>query len=409
VQDGHDTAHPLGAPYAWFIASGASWYTIWGMQQVIFSWLLVGVLQEDPARVGSAQMLMALPALFLMPLAGSLADRFGRRRVLLVVHVLSAGVAAATAGWLMSGRLSLGGLLVLAPIWGSLMSVQFPAREAILFDVAHADLARGSAGTTLAQFAFLAVGNALAALTTQFGTPMVLAGQSLLAALGILPLPKLPRGASSRTASRTEAGWGATLLEGLGTVASIPNLRLLAILTVANGLLFLGPYFVAGPILVRDVYGGGAGDVGLFFMMFPLGTGLSSALLVLRGRIENGLAALVAALGLGAACVLAIALEPAFEIVLGIVFVWGCAGGVFITMGRTLFLEGAPASHRARVLSVQGMALMGSAPLSHLLTGLVAEAFGVATAFRGAGLAMLGVVALACLRLRRDAKTTAAP
>jgi predicted MFS family arabinose efflux permease len=106
---------------------------------------------------------------------------------------------------------------------------------------------------------------------------------------------------------------------------------------------------------------------------------------------------------------LAIALEPAFEIVLGIVFVWGCAGGVFITMGRTLFLEGAPASHRARVVSVQGLALMGSAPLSHLLTGLVAEAFGVATAFRGAGLAMLGAVALACLRLRRDAKTTAAP
>ena len=72
----------LGAPYAWFLASGMSWYGTWGMQHVLFSWLVVGVLREDPALVGIAQMLMSLPALFIMPLAGSLADRFGRRRSL---------------------------------------------------------------------------------------------------------------------------------------------------------------------------------------------------------------------------------------------------------------------------------------------------------------------------------------
>ena len=253
MQDGHDTAHPLGAPYAWFIASGASWYTIWGMQQVIFSWLLVGVLQEDPARVGSAQMLMALPALFLMPLAGSLADRFGRRRVLLVVHVLSAGVAAATAGWLMSGRLTLGGLLVLAPIWGSLMSVQFsrPGSDSLRRGPRGSRPRLGGNHSRPVRLSGRGqrTGGADDTVRNADGAGGAIAARRP----GDPALPKLPRGASSRTASRTEAGWGATLLEGLGTVASTPNLRLLAILTVANGLLFLGPYFVAGPILVRDV------------------------------------------------------------------------------------------------------------------------------------------------------------
>ena len=390
----------LGAPYAWFLVSGMSWYGTWGMQHVLFSWLVVGVLNADPARVGTAQMLMTLPALFLMPLAGSLADRFGRRRSLVGVH-LAGCFAAAFMAWLVgSGELSLFLLFCSAPVWGAAHSFQYPAREAILFEVGNAELSRAAAGTTLAQFLFQAGGNALAGLASQFGATPLLVGQSLLAASGLLALPKLPRSELHQPAGNELAG-PANLLEGLRVVLRSPLLRTLAILTTGNGLLFLGPYFVAGPVIVRDVYGGGAGEIALFFMMFPLGTAASASILFALGDVQRRVALLLAGLSLASLCLLGIGTRPPFGVMLGLVFVWGCAGGLFITMNRTLFLQAAPSSHRARVLSVQGMALLGSAPFSNLATGWIAEAVGAPTAMMLAGTAMLLLVGLSAIHIRK--------
>ena len=137
----------LGAPYAWFLVNGASWYGAWGMQHVLFSWLVVGELQADPAWVGTAQMLTTLPAILLNPVGGLLADRFGRRRILVAIQVLGALAAGTMAAIVGVGALSLAAILVMAPVWGVLQATQFPAREAILFEVGRVQLARASAGT----------------------------------------------------------------------------------------------------------------------------------------------------------------------------------------------------------------------------------------------------------------------
>ena len=390
----------LGAPYVWFLANGASWYGAWGMQHVLFSWLLVGELQADPAWVGTAQMLTTLPALFLNPVGGLLADRFGRRRILVAIQVLGALAAGTLAAIVGAGALSLGVVLVMAPVWGVLQSSQFPAREAILFEVGRAQLSRASAGTTLAQFLFQGAGNALAGLASWLGAVPVLVGQALLAASGLLTIRKLP--VSEAGVDRARAGeYDGGILDGLREVARSPLLRVLALLTLSNGLFFLGAYFVAGPVMVRDVYGGEAAEIGLFFMMFPLGSACSSAVLFAAGEVKNPLAFQLGGLFAGALCLMGIGSAPAFGVLLLFVFAWGCAGGVFITMGRTLFLTYAPPTHRARVLAVQGMALMGGAPLSNLGIGWMAEAIGApATAFY-AGLAMFLVVVTAAAILRR--------
>ena len=135
-----ETRAPLGAPFYWFLASGSSWFGAWGMQHVIFSWLLVGELDADPAWVGTAQMLQTLPALLLMLLAGSAADRFGRRRMLAVVHVAGALAPAILAWVIASDALTLTAILLYAPVWGCLQSFQYPAREAMLFDAGREDV-----------------------------------------------------------------------------------------------------------------------------------------------------------------------------------------------------------------------------------------------------------------------------
>ena len=88
----------------------------------------------------------------------------------------------------------------------------------------------------------------------------------------------------------------------------------------------------------------------------------------------------------------AIGCGPPFGVYLGLVFVWGLAGGFFITMSRTLFLAAAPPDFRGRILSVQGLALLGMAPMSNLAAGLLAEAIGPHATFLAAGGLMAGIL-----------------
>ena len=50
------------------------------MQSVLFAWLVTIVLRESAERVGLAQMSVLLPGLFLILIAGVLADRIGQKR-----------------------------------------------------------------------------------------------------------------------------------------------------------------------------------------------------------------------------------------------------------------------------------------------------------------------------------------
>jgi MFS-type transporter involved in bile tolerance (Atg22 family) len=52
-------------------------------------------------------------------------------------------------------------------------------------------------------------------------------------------------------------------------------------------------------------------------------------------------------------------------------------GGIVMAMSRTILQEAAPASHRARILSIFSLANMGGMPLGALIMGFAAEYWGV--------------------------------
>ena len=56
--------------YLWFVVGLGSWFTAFGMQGVLFSWLVVGVLRADAEWVGVAQSALMLPSIVLVLLAG---------------------------------------------------------------------------------------------------------------------------------------------------------------------------------------------------------------------------------------------------------------------------------------------------------------------------------------------------
>ena len=80
----------------YYIGQSASLVGTW-MQQIALAWLVYR-LTGSPFMLGLASFVGHIPILFLAPLGGLWADRFDRRRSMLVTQALSLAQAAVLAG-----------------------------------------------------------------------------------------------------------------------------------------------------------------------------------------------------------------------------------------------------------------------------------------------------------------------
>ena len=59
-----------------------------------------------------------------------------------------------------------------------------------------------------------------------------------------------------------------------------------------------------------------------------------------------------------------------------VVYLWGLGGGISMTMSRSIVQEAAPETHRARIMSVYSLGMMGGMPVGSLLLGWCVGQFG---------------------------------
>src|SRR5262245_13297209 len=362
--------------YGWFIAGVSSWFTAVGMQSVLFSWLVVGVLHAQAEWVGITQSAMMLPALLLILLGGAVADQHDRRTLLIVLHLIATLLSASLVTAVASGKLSLSILLVYALSMGSVQAFVMPARDALLSEVAGPNLMRAVTGLTLTQWGTQALGSLIAGTARWVGTTPALCLHALTLLSGVFPLSKLPPAPLHSSGSRRPLR-PMDVIEGVREVMHSPVLPPMFWLVTAVGVLFIGPFMVVFPLLVRDYYGGDVAQFALLNMAFPVGTILGSLALLWRGSLRRKGAAQLLALVAGAGFLGMVALGLPFWGTLAAVCGQGIASAVFANAGRTVFQEQAPPSHRARVLSVYMFGFMGAAGLIGApLSGVLVERIG---------------------------------
>ena len=332
------------------------------------------VLGAPPEQGGSAQMAMLLPSLLFLLVGGALADRLDPSRLMAAIHLVTAGVVALLALVLASEGLSYGLLLGYALAIGTLQAFGFPARDTLLSAVVRGSLSRAVAGTTLTQHAAQMTGSLLAGTASLVGAVPVIGLQALVVASGALPVSRLPRRATSVVRERLSL---AELRAGVIEVAESPVLRPVMILAIATGLLYVGPYLVILPLMVRDVYGGGAAELAILNAMFPLGSVIGGLAIFWRGGIERNGRSLALGQLAGSVSIGSITLGLPFVGTVLAVLGWGLSGALFINSGRTLFQRHASEAHRARVLSVYTLGVMGAAPLGSLASGFLVTPLGL--------------------------------
>jgi MFS family permease len=366
------------------------------MQMVLFPWLVTVVLHETPTRVGLAQMASQLPMLLFILWGGWLGDRVDQRRLLIGLSSAMA-VPPLVMAWIFeAGYFSYSVLIMWALVGGTFAAFVQPARDALLNRVAGQDIQRMVIMTVGVQFGVQIIGFGLGYNADVLGPPLLLIIMSCLmlaAGLATSRIPPLTPDSGTPRQHPLKA-----IAEGIRIVWNDAAIRPAIGQTFSVGIFFAGTYMVLLPLMVRDLYGGGSAEIATTFAANMLGTVVVTFVLMRRGRTARPGRALLVAGAISASVLSLLMFELPQLVFYGVVFAWGICGGIGMTMSRTIVQEAAAQSHRARIMSVYSLGLMGGMPIGSFTLGIVTDWVGVRHAVWVPVIGML--VILLYLRLR---------
>lgn len=369
------------------------------MQSVGQAWLVLD-LTGSALKLGILFSLQFAPILLFSFLAGAIADRFPKRRLLVLTQgaltILAFGLAALT--W--TGYVEYWHVVVLAAVTGIAGAVDMPARQSMMVELVGKDdlvnaIALNSGVFNAARIAGPAVAGLLIA---RYGVAVAffLNGVTYLPVIGALlamrPAP-LPRAARVTTLR-------ADIADGLRYAADSPLVSLILSLVLVVSVFAIN-HSVVVPLVARDVLREDAGGFG--FLMAAVGAGalVGAGLLAQFGRGRAPVAALVTAAAAVSGGLLVLAAVREFWLAATVLFVTGLAQLLFLSGCNTTLQVTVPDELRGRVMSFYALAFAGVSPIGAFLIGAIAQAAGApAACAAGGGLGLVCVVALA-LRWRR--------
>lgn len=380
-----------------FVANVGSW-----MQSTAQGWLVLQ-LTNSPGLLGLTSAVGTFPILFLSLLAGVLADRVDRRRLLVATSVGSALVAGLLALLVLSGLVAFWHVLVLVLMAGVAQALSTPASQALVSSLVGREAIGNAVALSAAQFNLSRIiGPALAGVAIAAGGIAVAIGAGFVAyvvlAIVLATLPMVQPAAMVRA----EAGLWANLMDGIRYARRDESVALLVLLAAVPALFVLN-YLVLLPVYARDILGIGAPGLGVLTAGIGVGA-LGGALLVAVLRPSGGSGRLVL-LGLAGASVALIVFALSRFVPLSVLALalLGACQVTYYTTTNTLIQVMVPARLRGRVLSLYILTSWGFMPLGNLIAGAVAEQLGATIALVGGGLltlAIVGIVAVARPSLR---------
>jgi len=350
--------------------------------------ILVFRLTGSAAQTALLTGLRAIPYLLLGLLAGALADRADRRRIMVGCDLLNAALLGSIPLAAAVHALTLAQIYLVAILSAAAFvlfdAASFGALPALVGRerIAAANSAIWSTSTVV-ELAAPAVGGVLA---TTVGPAPTISLDALSYAASALTLLLIPR-ALSGTRSVEAAGGSvvrrtlADIRDGLRFVWRQPLVRTM------TGLGF-GVSITSGAVYgLLVVYGVRAlglsqGDarLGLLFTASALGALLASLLLPrLNRRYPPGLITL-AGLMLDLVCLLGLALAPTFATGLAALFLWDACTTLVVINGITLRQVVTPEHLQSRVNATARMVAWGGTPVGAIAGGVLAQATTVRTA-----------------------------
>ena len=317
-----------------------------------------------------------VPQVVLLLGGGVIADRLGRRPVMLTADTARFGAQAALAGAVLAGLPPLWLFMTMAAAVGTGDAFFRPALSGLTVEIATGDeLGNANAMLGLAQSSARVAGPVLAGLLVATTSPGVVVavdalsyGVSALALAGL----RLPAGLRVRGRSLPRE-----LAEGWAEFSSRAWLWIGTVQFALFNLIVWGPFLVLGPVLSRQ-YLGGAGAWGAITASLGAGA-IAGGLLALGRRPRRPVAAAtVATFGYPLPCLMFALHAPVYLVAAGAALA-GLGSALGITFATTAEQQQVPAEALARVSAFNTVGAFGFGPVAFAAAGPVAALVGAGT------------------------------
>ncbi|MGH7996601.1 MAG: MFS transporter [Opitutaceae bacterium] len=362
-----------------YAGQGISLVGTW-MRRTAMGWLVYKITGST-ALLGLVMGLATFPMFLLSPLAGSIADRVDKRRMIIATQVVAAFASAAIAALVFLRVITIWELMVLSTLSGIAFAFEVPTRQSFIVEMVGRDklmnaIALNSGLVNLSRI----FGPALAGVvigTIGMGFCFTIDAFSYVVVTVTLCLLRLP---PFRKPERLASHWTA-LLEGAREVRKNRRVRVILLMLFVMGV-FGWSFQPLMPAIAQDLLKLGATQYGVLMSMFGIGA-IGGALFVAsrkadsdrRSHVFGGvwimtaglflLALLGSRLGSGRAAFLGVS---------GALILAGAGAVTFMSTGNTLIQTSVDDRIRGRIMGIWAVAFGGSIPFGAFLAGFVAQA-----------------------------------
>ena len=359
------------------------------MELIVLGYLILN-LTNSAFAVGLIPVFLNGPRPPLALVAGMLADRMDRWRILVGMHIIYLLIASCLLVLLIYQLVEPWHVFLAILLQGTAKVMDDPTRRAALFDLAGQDrIAHAMSLETITNNGGKIIGPIIGGFMVEFygfaGAFIVLVVLDLVAAFLIFKM-RLPEGSAWMV--RNTAFWRG-IQSGIGH--SFSNKFVLGVLTISlvmNGMILPLQYFI--PVVATDVLKVGPALGGLLGAADGIGAFVGAIIIGGRSRYTfHGRYFVIGALVVGIG-VTVVAWSPWFAVSFLVLLCAGMGQSGFSVMQSTILLLSSPAEMRGRIMGSQGL-VNG---LGHLIGGVeigaIAQAFTISLAIGiNAGIGLL--------------------
>jgi predicted MFS family arabinose efflux permease len=361
------------------------------MQKTAQSWLVL-TISGSPFYLGLDAFLGELPILMFTLVGGVVADRYPRRRILIVSQCVQLSTAFALAALAYWNVVQVWHVLTLSVITGTAQAFGGPAYQSLLPSLVSKDDVPNAIALNSMQFNIARIiGPTVAGLAmAAWGAAPCFAmnGVSFLVVIGSLVQLRTVQTIAAPTASMT-----GEMRQGLSFVRNSPLMLTLTFLALCTTML-ASPVLTLLPVMAQKVFTLDA--IGYSRLLAASGAGAVCGAMVIAwlGRFKRmGSTVLGVQIGLGLVLA-AFASSRSLPLSYALLFV----GSIGLMMSFSLLMSlvqlAAPDAMRGRVVSVYMMAFRGGMPIGSLAAGYAAHVTSAPSTLMAAGF-LLSIVATA--------------
>ena len=373
-----------------FAGQGVSLIGTW-MQMVATSWLVYSIT-GSAFYLGVVSFCDHAPVFLGAPIAGILADRWPRHRIVMMTQILSMLQAFLLAGLVFFDYATLALIILLSLFRGLINTFDIPTRQAFVFEMVDNDedipnaIALNSMLFNIARLIGPSIAGFVIAFTGEAAC-FFINGITFLAVIFALCAMKITRPAAAKHSGSILGGIRDGLKYSFGFIPIRSTLIYTALIS-----LFTTSYMVLMPVFAKVILHGDSRTLGFLMASIGIGAFVGAVFLARRKSVRGLENAVIAAAAIFAVGIIGFSFSKNLWLSLGLIILPGFGVMVQMASVNIILQTIVDDDKRGRILSLHTMSFIGILPFGNLLTGIVAEHIGAPNTLRLSGILSIAVM-----------------